>query len=131
MSVRAALLVLITAAMLAAQQPPAAPIPPEPPEEDLSPSEQKVYVLNPLQATKELKIGNFYMKKGSFRAAARRFEEATKWDPNSAEAFLRLGDAEEKLGNAKGAEAAWTQFLKLQPDSKQAAEVKKKLGKKS
>jgi len=102
----------------------------EPPEEDLSPSEQKVYVLNPLQAAKEMKIGNFYMKKGSFKAAARRFEEATRWDPNSSEAFLRLGDAQDKLGNQKAAHDAWQQFLKLQPDSKQAPEIRKKLSQK-
>lgn len=103
----------------------------EPPEEDLSPSEQKVYVLNPLQAAKELKIGAFYMKKSSFKAAARRFEEATKWDPNSAEAFLRLGEAQSKLGNEKAAKDAWEQFLKLEPDSKHAPEIRKKLGHKT
>jgi outer membrane protein assembly factor BamD (BamD/ComL family) len=129
---KAALLALTAAALLLAQQPPAKQQePPEPPEEDLSLSEQKVYVLNPLQAAKELKIGNFYMKKGSYKAAARRFEEATKWDPNSGEAFLKLGEAQEKLGDLKAAHAAWEQFLKLQPDHKHAGDVRKKLGKKT
>src|SRR4051795_8967885 len=115
---RLTLIVLTTAlmAMTQSQAPKRRPAPPppaadahpqEPPEEDLSPSEQKVYVLNPLQAAKEMKIGNFYMKKGSFKAAARRFEEATRWDPNSSEAFLRLGDAQDKLGNQKAAHDAW------------------------
>src|SRR4051812_41506552 len=81
----------------------------EPPEEDLSPAEQKVYVLNPLQASKEMKIGAFYMKKGSFKAAARRFEEATRWDLNSADAFFALGDAQSKLGDEKAARDAWSQ----------------------
>lgn len=117
-----------------AQQPNLPPPPPnpavqEPPEEDLSPAEKQVYVLNPLQAAKELKIGQFYMKKRSFKAAARRFEEATRWDPNSSEAFFRLGEAQSKLGDQKAAEGAWKKYLELEPEGKQAQEVRKKLGK--
>jgi len=118
-------------AALAQQSTQKPPEPVEPPEEDVSPNEQKVYVLNPLQAAKEMKIGAFYMKKGSFKAAVRRFEEATKWDPNSADAFLHLGEAQSKLGNEKAAREAWEQFLKMQPDSKQAPEIRKKLGHKA
>lgn len=102
--------------------------PPEPPEEDLSPADQRTYVLNPLQAAKELKIGNFYFRRGSFKASARRFEEATRWDPNAAEAFLRLGEAQMKLADSGAARTAWEQYLKLQPEGKQAAEIRKKLG---
>jgi len=137
---RLTLIVLTTALMAVSQAPKQRPAPPppaadaqpqEPPEEDLSPSEQKVYVLNPLQAAKEMKIGEFYMKKGSWKAAARRFEEATRWDPNSAEGFLRLGEAQTKLGDDKAARAAWEQYLKLQPDGKHAGDIRKKLGQKT
>jgi len=129
-SVRAALLALCFAIVLLGQgktrpQPELA----EPPEEDLSPSEQRVYVLNPLQASKEIRIGNFYMKKGSFKAAAKRFDEAGKWNPGLAEAFLKLAEAQEKLGDTKAAHQAYQKFLELQPEGKQAAAIRKKLGK--
>ena len=52
----------------------------EPPEEDVT-AKPKVYAFNPLQATKEVQIGNYYFKKGSWNAAAMRFREATKWNP--------------------------------------------------
>jgi tetratricopeptide (TPR) repeat protein len=98
----------------------------EPPEEDedLKPKE---YSFNPLQATKELKVGDFYFKKGSYKAAARRFREATRWDPTSAHAFLRLGEAEEKLHDQKSARKAYAKYLELAPDAKDAEQIRKKL----
>ena len=120
----------LLACSLVAQTPtPEAPLQ-EPPEEDVSIAEKQEYTFNPLQAAKELKIGAFYFKKGSFRAAARRFEEATKWDPNSGEAWLRLAEAQAKLKDDKAARAAWEKYLEVEPEGKQAPEVRKKLGKK-
>src|SRR5687767_3318560 len=52
----------------------------EPPEEDESLVE-KEYSFNPLQAAKEMKIGDYYAKKGNHRAAAGRYQEATRWEP--------------------------------------------------
>jgi tetratricopeptide (TPR) repeat protein len=106
--------------------------PVEPPEEDeLLTAKRSEYEFNPLQAQKEIKVGGFYMKKGSYRAAAGRFLEATMWDPTSAEAFYKLGEAREKAGDRKGRAEAWAKFLELAPEDKRAAEVKKKLGGKS
>ncbi len=102
----------------------------EPPEEDVTIDPKTEYVLNPLQAEKEIRIGNYYFKKGSNKAAARRYEEATKWDPNSAEGWYKLGEAQGKLGNTKAQREAWTKYLELQPDGKFVAAVKKKLSQK-
>jgi tetratricopeptide (TPR) repeat protein len=98
----------------------------EPPEEDanLKPEE---YSFNPLQANKDLKIGMLYFKKGSYKAAAGRFREATKWNPNLAEAWLRLGEAEEKRKNAQDAKEAYAKYLEVQPQAKDAAEIRKKI----
>src|SRR5579862_460090 len=74
-----------------------------PPEEDKATSPAKDYKFNPLQSKKEVTVGEFYFKKGDFRAAAGRFSEATKWNDGNAEAWLRLGDAQEKLKDAKAA----------------------------
>jgi len=134
-------LVLMLAAVggaFAQQQPPPAkpPVPPpakqdpvevEPPEEDES-LKPKEYSFNPLEAQRDLRTGEYYFKKGNFKAAAKRFEEATLYDPNFADAFLRLGDAREKLHDKKGAKAAYMKYLELKPDSKIASSLKKKIG---
>jgi tetratricopeptide (TPR) repeat protein len=99
----------------------------EPPEEDESLKAPKEYTFNPLQAESEMKVGAYYFKKGSFKAAARRFEEATKWNPSLPEAFLRWGESLEKFGDRKGAKAAFAKFLELAPDAKEAKAVRKKI----
>jgi tetratricopeptide (TPR) repeat protein len=120
-----------------AQQPPArkenSPAPQQqqeqaPPEEDES-LVPKEYSFNPLQAAKELKVGNYYFKKGSYRAAAQRYNEATKWDGTLAEAYLRLGEAKEKQHDKKAAAEAYAKYLELAPDAKDAADVRKRLEK--
>ena len=115
---------------LAAQQskPPAPPAAQEqePPEEDpdLKPKE---YSFNPLEASRNITAGNFYFKKGNFRAASRRYLEASKWDPTSAEAVLRLGEADEKLRDFTGAREAYEKFIALSSDGKEIEAVKKKI----
>ncbi len=119
---RNALLILLTAGLAAGLQ----QKPQEPPEEDETLATRE-YSFNPLQAEKELKVGNFYFKKGSYRAAALRFREATRWNPSYAEAWLRLGEAQEKLGDQKAAREAYGKFLSLAPKHKRAAEIRKKV----
>lgn len=102
----------------------------EPPEEDISLQPKNEYVLNPLQADKEIRVGNYYLKKGSNKAALRRYEEAIKWDPNTAEGWYRLGEAHSKLSNQKGVREAWTKYLALEPEGKYASVVKKRLSQK-
>ncbi len=129
----------VTCALLA-QTPPPQPPPAEkklktpPPKEEEPPEEDeslvpKEYALNPLEAGRNVSAGNFYFKKGNFRAAAKRYLEATRWDPNSAEAFLRLGESDEKLKDREGAREAYTKYLALAPDSKIAEQIKKKIAK--
>lgn len=99
----------------------------EPAEEDEALG-KKEYSFNPLQAEKELRIGNFYFRKGNFKAAAGRFREAARWNPNFPDAYLRLGEAEEKRKDPKAAREAFAKFLELAPQDKRASEVRKKLG---
>jgi tetratricopeptide (TPR) repeat protein len=118
--------ILVSCALLAQQQTPP-PQPQEPPEEDETLIPKKDYPFNPLQAAKELKTGNFYYSKGNYKAAAGRFREATLWNPGFAEAYFRLGEAEDKLRDKKAAREAYAKFLDLAPQDKRAAEVRKKL----
>ena len=102
------------------------PLEQEPPEEDenLAPKE---YTFNPLEAQRDLRIGNYYFKKGNYKAAVSRYREATRWNPNYAVAYLRLGEGEEKLRDKQAASEAYAKYLELAPDSKEAESVKKKL----
>jgi tetratricopeptide (TPR) repeat protein len=99
-----------------------------PPEEDSSVA-PKTYAFDPLESQRCIAIGNFYMHKGSkgYRAALGRYEDATKYDPNSAEAFFKVGEVEEKLNNKDAAKLAFEKVIKLAPDSKFAKDAKKKL----
>lgn len=109
-------------------------------EEDKDLTQQTEYVFNPIQATKEMKVGEFYWKKGSYRAAAGRFEEATKWDPGLAEAYFRLAEAKEKMAEKElegekkrlaieDARKAFEKYLKLAPEGKRSKKARKLLAK--
>ena len=93
-----------------------------------------MYPLNPLESDRCVKVGNFYMHKGTpqgYRAALSRYEEATKYNPNSPEAFFKVGEAHEKLKNEDAAKLAFQKVIQIAPDSKFAREAKKKLSAKS
>jgi tetratricopeptide (TPR) repeat protein len=130
-------LLLSMAVGMRAQQsaPPKTPPAPQPEEEvQLPPEEDKTqipkeYSFNPVQSKKEVTVGEFYFKKRDFKAAMGRFREATKWNDGNAEAWLRLGDAADKMKDVKAAREAWEKYLQLAPDAKNAAEVRKRLGK--
>lgn len=121
---------------LAQQQPPASKkqtAPPaqkeeEPPEEDEA-LKPKVYDLNPLESQRNLTTGDFYLKKGKLQAAQRRYLEATKWDPGSAEAFLKLGEVDERLKDRTAARAAYEKCAEVASDAKMITEAKKRLEK--
>ena len=100
-----------------------------PKEEDESLTTAREYSFNPLQAKKEIRVGDYYMKKGSYRAAAMRFREATKWNAGDPEAWLRLGDAAEKQKDDKTMKESWQKYLELAADAKDAPEIRKKLEK--
>jgi tetratricopeptide (TPR) repeat protein len=99
-----------------------------PPEEDESVAPEK-FVLNPLESERNIKVGNYYWHRGKYRAAASRYERATKYNPSSPEAFYKLGEAEEKLKNKEAARLAFQKVMQIAPDSKLANEAKKKIGK--
>jgi len=85
------------------------------------------YSFNPIQAAREVEVGNFYYKKGSYKAAAGRYERATKWQPDLAEAYYKLGQAREKLKQWQHAVEAYRKFLETPESEKRAAEVKRKI----
>jgi tetratricopeptide (TPR) repeat protein len=135
MSRRWILLLAFAAAAGAQQAPQKKESKPAPAQQEQAPPEEdeslvpKEYSFNPLQAAKEMRVGNYYFKQHKYRAAAQRFLEATKWDGTLAEAYLRLGEAKEKQHDRKAATEAYAKYLEIAPDAKDAAEVKKRLAK--
>jgi tetratricopeptide (TPR) repeat protein len=115
---------------LESQRPKPATSPQEeiPPEEDKDLSRQE-YSFNPLQSQKDVAVGNQYFKNHKFRAAELRYTSATRWNDGNADAWLHLGEVEERLKDADKAKAAYEKYVELASDQKKAAEIKKKLEK--
>jgi tetratricopeptide (TPR) repeat protein len=129
---RALLVAFLVSVGLHAQEPPAPP-PQAPKPEDLQEEDQSIkpkeYALNPLESAKNVNVGDQYFKKGNFRAAANRYKDATLWDPGSAEAFLKLGEALERAHDFNPAREAYTKYIELAKDSKDADAIKKRMAK--
>src|SRR5580658_8803981 len=114
-----------------AQKPVAVPDPPVGlrDEDADADSNVKEYTLDPTKAKHEIDVGNEYMRKGSFNAAAHRYEEATRWQPKNAQAYLKLGQALEKKDDPVRAMQAYRKFVELAPGDKQSKEVQRKIEK--
>lgn len=111
-----------------AQQKPAKPDatvvdPTAPPTQPEAPPVE--YTLNPDKAVKELQVGNFHMRRKNWNAAAARFQEAVKWDPKLAEAWLKLGEARVKTGESAKALEAYQKYLELDAHGKKARDAQK------
>jgi tetratricopeptide (TPR) repeat protein len=99
-----------------------------PPEEDKALANQE-YSFNPLQSQKDVSVGNQYFKVHKFRAAEMRYTSATKWNDGNADAWLRLGEVEERLKDTGKAKEAYQKYVELASDQKKAAEIRKKIEK--
>jgi tetratricopeptide (TPR) repeat protein len=97
------------------------------PEEEDKSTVKKEYSFNPVQSKKEVTVGEFYFKKGDFKAAAGRFLEATRWNAGNAQAWLRLGETAERQKDAKSAREAYEKYLDVATDAKNAGEVKQRV----
>ena len=93
-------------------------------DEDEETPLKKNYVFNPILAKKELKVGNFYAKKGKHKAAAARYQEATRWNPGYSHAYWKLGKSHEKLKSPKGAIEAYRRYLSVAPQGKHAKTIR-------
>jgi predicted TPR repeat methyltransferase len=87
------------------------------------------FSFNPLQSERAVRIGNYYYKLGNYRAAAGRYREATQWNDGNSDAWLHLGEAAEKTKDTDIAKDAYAKYLKLEPQAKNAAAIRKKIAK--
>lgn len=61
-------------------------------------------------------IGSTLMRAGDHAAAARTFQDAIDVDPQTAPAYLNLGDARERAGQIAAAVEAWEKLVQAVPD---------------
>ncbi|MGD0499407.1 MAG: tetratricopeptide repeat protein [Bryobacteraceae bacterium] len=99
-----------------------------PPEEDSGLTVEK-FSFNPLESERSVRIGNYYYKLGNYRAAAGRYREATQWNDGNSDAWLHWGEAAEKTKDTAIAKEAYAKYLKLEPNAKNAAAIKKRMAK--
>ncbi|HUA61976.1 MAG TPA: hypothetical protein VML19_24680 [Verrucomicrobiae bacterium] len=99
-----------------------------PPEEDTSLSKDD-YSFNPLQSKRDVEVGDYYRRKGDWNAASGRYRVATLRNDGNAQAWLKLGEARQKMKDTKGAKEAYNKYLELDSTSKTAEEVRKALTK--
>jgi hypothetical protein len=59
---------------------------------------QEMKPWDPHKADKNVEVGDFYFKRGNYRAAQSRYREALYWKDNDAIAMFRLAQTQEKLG---------------------------------
>ncbi len=106
------------------------------PEEDEDLVQETDYAFNPIQAEKEVRVGDFYWKKKSYVAAAGRYREATLWNPRWAEAYWKLALAEQKVAETTSSDSerevsleqsidALRKYLELEPDGKEAKKARR------
>jgi tetratricopeptide (TPR) repeat protein len=100
-----------------------------PPDEDAALTAGEKHSFNPVESKKSVQAGEFYFKKGNYGAAADRFRDATQWNEGNADAWLSLGEAEEKRNRGQAARDAYEKYLQLAGNSKNAEKIKKKLEK--
>ena len=87
---------------------------------------------DPHKALKHIEVGDFYFKKGNYRAAQSRYRDALKWKSNDALATYRLAESLEKLQEWSEARKYYESYLKILPNgefAQQARDAVERLGK--
>lgn len=84
---------------------------------------------DPHKAAKDVEVGNFYFKRGNYKAAEDRYREALTYKNDDAVATFRLAESLEKLGVLDDARAEYESYLKILPHGPEASEAQKALEK--
>jgi len=91
-------------------------------EEETNVEELKEY--DPILASQNLKVGNYYFKKKNYDAAIQRYLDAIASQPDLIDAYAALARAYEKNGNLSKAIQAFKEFIQKNPDSPKVADFK-------
>jgi tetratricopeptide (TPR) repeat protein len=90
---------------------------------------QEMHPFNPYRALKDNEVGDFYMKRKSYRAALARYQDALTWKDNDAVANFRIAQCYEKLDQPDEAIKHFQEYLKILPDGPFAKDSRKALEK--
>jgi Flp pilus assembly protein TadD len=82
---------------------------------------------NPLQSQRDVEVGDQYFRKGTLQGAISRYRDAVLANDANAEAWLKLGIAEEKIKDNKAAVEAYVKYLELAPKAKDAARIRRRV----
>jgi tetratricopeptide (TPR) repeat protein len=91
------------------------------------PDVQEMKPYDPHKADKNIEIGDYYFKRGNYRAAESRYREALDWKPGDAIATFKMGEVMEKIGNLVQARQNYQQYLKILPEGPLSEQAKKAL----
>jgi tetratricopeptide (TPR) repeat protein len=84
----------------------------------------EMHPFDPHQAAKDVEVGEFYFKRGNYKAAISRFRSALQSKPNDAVATFRLAEALEKDNQLAEATREYSLYLDIVPTGDYAAEAK-------
>lgn len=87
----------------------------------------ELHAWDPHKAAKDVEVGDFYFKRGNYRAAEARYRDALLYKDNDAVATIKLAVCLEKLGILDDARAEYESYLRILPRGPQAAEAQKSL----
>jgi tetratricopeptide (TPR) repeat protein len=87
----------------------------------------ELHPFNPHQAAKDIEVGEFYLKRGNYKAAISRFQSALQNKPNDAVATYRLAEALEKDKQLPAATKYYSLYLDIVPTGEYAAGAKEAL----
>jgi Flp pilus assembly protein TadD len=80
---------------------------------------------DPHKAAKSIEVGDFYFKRGNYRAAEERYREALRYKDNDAVATIKLAVSLEKLGIMDDARLEYESYLKILPHGPEAGQAQK------
>jgi tetratricopeptide (TPR) repeat protein len=84
---------------------------------------------DPVQSYNDMKVGDFYFKKGRYDAAIARYQDAARHRQGFAVPYLRIAKAYEKKHDPKGAIEAYEKYLEILPKGSDAPYAKKQIEK--
>lgn len=87
----------------------------------------RVREYNPLRAMKDVEVGDYYFKLGSYKAALSRYREALQFKPRDAVATFKLAQTLEKTKEFEEAKGRYQEYLAILKDGPSAADAKKAL----
>ena len=88
---------------------------------------QEMHRYDPHRAEHNVEVGDYLMKRKSYRAAESRYREALDYKPNDAIATFRLAVVLEKIGEVVESRQRYQEYLKILPEGEFAGDAKKAL----